>query len=307
MAHTDEMLINGVMTPVTKFDQPAQRIDDAAGKSLWQANQNLIINPNFLDPVNQKGLTSWTASGQFVDGWNGTLVTGTTVELTESGLKITNEGSGTAYLRQKFEYPLPAGTYALSAKANSITGTITMYVGYEDGTFSATYAVYEGVRGVSITASKPITRVQLNIPAGGIVTLERIKLEYGSIQTLAHQDDNGDWVLNDPPPDKTLELSKCFRYFLPLETVRIRASRITTNNINYFIPTPVPMRAAPAIINSDYIKVCSLAGIIQSGFTLSVAGVSANGISLLATKEAHGLADSVLAVSGGTAYFDANL
>ena len=38
------------------------------------------------------------------------------------------------------------------------------------------------------------------------------KLELGSQQTLAHQDAAGNWVLNDPPPDKTLELLKCQWY-----------------------------------------------------------------------------------------------
>ncbi|MDE7262275.1 MAG: hypothetical protein K2N78_09505 [Oscillospiraceae bacterium] len=32
------------------------------------------------------------------------------------------------------------------------------------------------------------------------------------MQTLAHQDADGNWVLNDPPPNKALELAKCQRY-----------------------------------------------------------------------------------------------
>ena len=44
------------------------------------------------------------------------------------------------------------------------------------------------------------------------ITIQAAKLELGTVQTLAHQDDFGNWVLNDPPPDKTLELLKCQRY-----------------------------------------------------------------------------------------------
>lgn len=38
-----------------------------------------------------------------------------------------------------------------------------------------------------------------------------VKLELGSIQTLAHQDADGNWILNDPPPDKGMELLKCIQ------------------------------------------------------------------------------------------------
>lgn len=44
-------------------------------------------------------------------------------------------------------------------------------------------------------------------------TKYRYKLELGSVQTLAHKDENGNWILNDPPPNKVLELAKCQRYF----------------------------------------------------------------------------------------------
>lgn len=39
------------------------------------------------------------------------------------------------------------------------------------------------------------------------------KLELSDRQTLAHQDEYGDWVLNDPPPNFQQELAKCQRYY----------------------------------------------------------------------------------------------
>ena len=41
------------------------------------------------------------------------------------------------------------------------------------------------------------------------LNLHAAKLELGTHQTLAHQDADGNWVLNDPPPDKNMELLKC--------------------------------------------------------------------------------------------------
>ena len=43
--------------------------------------------------------------------------------------------------------------------------------------------------------------------------IKAAKLELGPVQTLAHKDENGNWILNDPPPSKALELAKCQRYF----------------------------------------------------------------------------------------------
>lgn len=45
--------------------------------------------------------------------------------------------------------------------------------------------------------------------SGDSLTIYAAKLELGTVQTLAHQDSSGNWVLNDPPPDKGMELLKC--------------------------------------------------------------------------------------------------
>lgn len=42
----------------------------------------------------------------------------------------------------------------------------------------------------------------------GDAAVKAVKLELGSTQTLAHQDENGNWVLNDPPPNRTFETLK---------------------------------------------------------------------------------------------------
>ena len=51
------------------------------------------------------------------------------------------------------------------------------------------------------------------VAKGQKIKIHAIKLELGSQQTLAHQGANGNWVLNDPPPDKNMELLKCQRYY----------------------------------------------------------------------------------------------
>lgn len=59
----------------------------------------------------------------------------------------------------------------------------------------------------------------------GTLTLAAAKLELGPNQTQAHQDANGNWVLNDPPPDFGLELLKCQRYFQTFATQSQRPTK----------------------------------------------------------------------------------
>lgn len=79
-----------------------------------------------------------------------------------------------------------------------------------------------------------------------------VKLELGSVQTLAHQDEDGNWVLNDPPPNKALELAKCQRYQLMPNS---NQPEVLAGNVNSagaaatcFLPLPVTMRAKPTFI-----------------------------------------------------------
>ena len=90
----------------------------------------------------------------------------------------------------------------------------------------------------------------LTMPKGSYITLTAAKLELGPVQTLAHQDADGKWVLNDPQPNKALELAKCQRYqivfqgpYAPIGTVIGR----TDSGGFASIQTPVQMRATPTI------------------------------------------------------------
>lgn len=52
-----------------------------------------------------------------------------------------------------------------------------------------------------------------------------VKAELGTVQTLAHRDTSGNWVLSDPPPNKSLELLKCQRYFQTFATTAWRPTQ----------------------------------------------------------------------------------
>ena len=84
----------------------------------------------------------------------------------------------------------------------------------------------------------------------GAVTVLAIKLELGSVQTLARKE--GDtWVLNDPPPDKALELAKCQRYYERDFVDRGYGIADTNTGVSIFIPYKVPKRASATFVYDE--------------------------------------------------------
>lgn len=83
------------------------------------------------------------------------------------------------------------------------------------------------------------------------VTILAAKLELGSQQTLAHQDADGNWVLNEIP-DYGEQLARCQRYALDITpSVTYNDSYIGECGKNYAsfcIPIPVTMRTVPAFV-----------------------------------------------------------
>ena len=76
------------------------------------------------------------------------------------------------------------------------------------------------------------------------------KLELGPTQTLAYQDEEGNWQLFETP-DYAEELAKCQRYFFPvMERNKISGTTVTAKSTGQkgaciFIPLPCNMRAVP--------------------------------------------------------------
>lgn len=114
------------------------------------------------------------------------------------------------------------------------------------------------------------------------------KLEFGPVQTLAHKEGNN-WILNDPPPNKALELAKCQRYqselVVPDNTYSfISCGNATTNNTAYLaVPLPVSLRIKPVVEWAGSFQVVrgnEVRGIVA---TITVASLSANNSALKVT------------------------
>lgn len=225
MATVKEMLVNGVLRKVVEFDRSAQEIDDAVDRVDFYAGENLVDNGYFLDAINQRGGTEYRRAGYTVDRWTasnaGLLVAR---NATDGGWQLTNNHSELVYFRQYFETPLPAGVYTLSVLASLATGGVKMYLGLGGTDFTDTVPVLTGLTAQTFTIpeGKGVHRVQFNIPAAGVFNPLAVKLERGAVQTLARRETDGSWSLIAAPPNKTLELMKCQRYFRIFRTESLR-------------------------------------------------------------------------------------
>ena len=128
------------------------------------------------------------------------------------------------------------------------------------------------------------------------IEIDSVKLERGEISTLA----------NDPPMDYGKELAICQRYQFRTgnEWIYLRASRVTIDDVCFFLPLPVPMRVSP-VIDASGLTISAFGGVSQTGFVFTTA-YNMNGIMIIATKAAHGLSDADLIIKSRS-LLDANL
>lgn len=268
----------------TTGEKQMARLNIAAGGS----NPNLLDNAYFVGggsqlgdgvfPINQRGQSSYTAAGNNgIDRWGGSYCN---IVLNASGLTITSTGY-TNNLYQFVPYKVWDGlvgeTVTLSFDVEAITGSWAI-AAYNSavGTISTT-----GITSVSFVVPSVADGnkfIGLAGQSGNVITLKAVKLELGTVSTLA----------NDPPPDFGEELRKCQRYlYIPTfpwyawtGTVAMATS---ATDFNWVINTPVPMRQGViptiGITNSVYINgtaVSNLAiGNYPVGNLVKISGTSA--------------------------------
>ncbi len=174
-------------------------------------NPNLLINSNFLNPVNRNGKMEYTTSGYTVDMWR-TSGNGT-IQLTSTGLLLkVGSGKYNNSISQRFsiEY-VPEGTLVcFSALVDSKTYSLSCKIPALDspsfGTGELDNKIYMSI--VRNEVDFCTVNIYSYLTEGFNVTAA--KLELGSQQTLAHQE-NGVWVLNEIP-SYAEEYAKCIQY-----------------------------------------------------------------------------------------------
>ncbi len=215
----DTLIINDLTTGGTSAALSAEM-----GKVLAQRpNPQLLHNAYFKNAVNQRKNTTYTAIGYTVDRWR-ILTANTSLPVGKEGITLAHSGAGgdLGVIRQTLEHPavlygkivtvsilLSDGSFAYRTGKipetppgqDTVVALATLDTSGAAGRY---FALFESTDGE--------LRAQMKVPSGGEMTVAAVKLELGSVQTLAHQDSSGKWVLNEIP-DYGEELAKCQRYY----------------------------------------------------------------------------------------------
>lgn len=202
------------------IDALDSEVDQLGAEMELVSNENILRNWYFADPVNQKRQTEYTGPGYTIDGWLLRDV-GASVIIVDGGIKVSPQ-----WFVQDFEADrIGPGKYTLSCLCFG-GGISNMTVGiYTDTgiidvpvTIKSTGPLAYGTFSVPESSIRRKMGISLVSDLTGNTIFKAAKLELGSKSTLAHK--VGDtWVMNDPPPDKALELAKCQRYQFGLEGV----------------------------------------------------------------------------------------
>ena len=298
--------LTGQPAQVDQLDHTAQQIDDGLNIARGVSNPNLLDNWYFVNPVNQRGQTSYTGVGYGIDRWklNGATVTVTVVDGEIQVIDNSTDWNGIIQLFENWK-DFAGKTVTLSALGYTVGVGHTLHLQYGDNTSIESKPFPKDTIGlVSFTVKIPdsidskfkVRTVRDGSKSGNsTLHLKAIKLELGTTQTLAHQDENGNWVLNEIP-DYGEQLARCQRNSCILFDLANygRAGFVVAESsdvAHLYIPTPVTMREIPSLqILHGSISDLYLA---EGGSYTPISGVSC-------TNKCAGYLDILLNTSGLT-------
>ena len=271
MATIVEMInpLTGLPEQVDKLDHTAQEIDDAAGLAPQLSNPNLLDNWYFAYPVNQRNVSGTIdAVGYFLDRWK-----------------------------------LVSGSVTIGSNGITLNGTIAQILETAVGTdVTASALTTEGV----VVASYDNNSKTISLTGTG-QTFVAAKLELGSQQTLAHQDADGNWVLNEIP-DYGEQLRRCQRYFVNFNPYKMAwfamppavTGAVSTTEVKAFstVPLPVAMRAQPVVSYGGNIVLSQTGDVQITGIQVSAGTFAGNYLQLMYITAGGLTANSLYRVQG---------
>lgn len=263
----------GVVTP-KEGDYTAEMV--GARPNTWMPNIAEVggVNPNILDNwyfmnlVNQRGQTEYACgvNQYFADRWIGTYISAV---LGSSGITMTATGSANFNFYQKIEHSerFAGKTLTFSFLCDDVAGSFIVALKCtrsSTGTATQTIKVAKSqTTGGLVTVTAPIPdditvlMPAVYLPNGSSLRAIAAKLELGSTQTLAHQDADGNWVLNEIP-DYGEELRKCQRYQLQIKAGQMFPARLWNGGLIWGnLSTPVTMAKNPAIKENPLFTIVS--------------------------------------------------
>ncbi len=249
------------------------------------ANLGAGVRPNLLDNgdfraghvVNQRNISSVSTAGNYlIDRWK--LYASGTGSLVSKGVHLQNVvdfGTQIELARLETGKTYTFSIYTADGKCGWVTHAF-------EGNVSESYVTVLGDTGITLNAIYNWGNGSTNLVAfQGTAVLSYAKVEEGDTQTLAYQDSTGAWqLLPQPESDYATQLVKCQRYLL------MGPINAPVWCLGYaFLPTPVTIRANPAIIGKPAINsvesntaypdaIAAAIGIVNNGVLFSLQNVT---------------------------------
>jgi len=218
------------------------------------SNPNLLINWDFKNLINQRRVQNvhTGANIYFFDCWHRHMGTGD-ISVREDGVNISGASNTYFIVSQIIENSQSLIGEQLTVSILTADGKLYYKTGKVTKTAGSTIKIATDFGWLEATVNNSYNIfVGIGVNGGSSVTVAAVKLELGSVQTLARQNADSTWALNDPPPNKALELLKCQRYLYIWGDDVANTSDVllgyanTTNSVVAYIPFPVEMRTVPA-------------------------------------------------------------
>lgn len=296
--------------PVPTYATSMWSVEEMDRRLLYATGENLLDNWYFGPGViNQKKFTSANTPGYTVDRWYCDCPHGLSCSLNDNSFHLDNANG----FFQLFDTPLASflhgKTVTLSILLNDnnlFSVTVVFKIdSYVESTINNLIFYRIGMTHKNNQPGIVFWGVYKNSTYPNGIEVSAAKLELGPVQTLAHKE--GDtWVLNDPPPNYTLELLKCQRYQVAFMHNICRMSTYNNNQISFIVNLPVNMISIPTIAIGSLGVKHIIDGSVVSGFSFNVSKHINNIVQITATKTGHGMQDGILYASTLT-LLDANL
>ncbi|WP_069997809.1 hypothetical protein [Cellulosilyticum sp. I15G10I2] len=293
-------------------EDQGQQISDLSAELSQRSNPNLLINANFLNPVNQRGLTEYTTNFKYtIDRWYLKYTDSASVKITNRGVTLagttTNDGSFSIRYPLENSRALFGKKVVLSVKINKNTcgnfGSAVLCRGNGPNSLAGVYGSVnlDGVGVFSVVIDIPLDN-------GGYSYIVPVIQAYNPNSTVSGELEI-EWVKLEPgeyatpfiPRTYAEELAMCKWYYRTFPTyARQRTKLILANQLLFYYTFP-EMRVSPTVSNYNIgLRVTPVNSNTEiTGFTFALeSGSNKDAVIIYANKTAHGMTDAVLSYNG---------
>ncbi len=201
----------------------------------------IVINGTTYYVAASDVVRGYTGSGYTIDRWLGSGNDGI-VSISDNGLTISATKIFSFIQRFYFPFENLSGKYitisALTNENQILVASGVAPLEKPDKNYLIANSLNPSIGRIQFRYSHNYF-ISLEMLEGKSATFIAAKFELGEHQTLAHQDADGNWMLNDPPPNKAIELLKCQRYYQLFSSELARPASL----VDY----RPPMRTNPAL------------------------------------------------------------